>query len=108
MTTAKARSGEIVDVRQLGEALAFTKNSTLILTGSMKVVRMVLPAGKVLAEHTAPGEIAVQCLEGEIAFAAHGKTERLKAGQLLYLAAGEPHSVTAITDSSFLLTVVLN
>ncbi len=69
---------------------------------------MVLQAGKALAYHTAPGEITVQCIEGEITFTAHGKIELLKAGQLLHLVTREPHSVSAIVDSSFLLTVVLN
>jgi quercetin dioxygenase-like cupin family protein len=49
----------------------------------------------------------VQCLEGKIAFTALGKTEELAAGQMLYLTAGEPHSVKCIEDASFLLTILL-
>jgi quercetin dioxygenase-like cupin family protein len=69
---------------------------------------MVMPAGKVISDHKATGEIIVQCLEGKIAFTAMGKTEELAAGQMLYLAAAEPHSVRAIEDSSFLLTILLH
>jgi quercetin dioxygenase-like cupin family protein len=64
-------------------------------------------AGKEIAEHKAPGEITVQCLEGKLAFTALGKTQEVMAGQLLYLAAGEPHSVKCIKDASFLLTILL-
>lgn len=107
MAIPHAQPGEVVDVRPLGSALADTKTQTLFKTESIEVVRMVMPAGKEISEHEAPGEIIVQCLEGKIAFTALGKTEQLEAGQLLYLAAGEPHSVKCIEDASFLLTILL-
>jgi quercetin dioxygenase-like cupin family protein len=68
---------------------------------------MVLPAGKILAEHKAPGEIAVQCLEGRLTFKTMGQTKDLQSGDLLYLSPEAAHSVKAIEDSSFLLTMVL-
>jgi quercetin dioxygenase-like cupin family protein len=71
------------------------------------MVRIAMTAGKEIAEHEAPGEIIVQCLEGKIAFTAKGSTTELKAGQLLYLNAKEPHSVRCIEDASFLLTILL-
>ncbi len=108
MALSHASPGEVVDVRPLGDAIASSKTSTLISTESMKVIRMVLPAGKEITEHKAPGEIIVQCLEGQIAFTALGKTEQLMAGQMLFLAASEPHSVAAINDSSFLLTILMD
>ena len=64
--------------------------------------------GKEISEHEAPGEIVVQCLEGKVAFKALGKTQELEAGQLMYLAAEEPHSVKCVEDASFLLTILLN
>ena len=45
---------------------------------------------------------------GNAWMAALGKTEELEAGQLLYLAAEEPHSVKCVEDASFLLTIMLN
>lgn len=107
MAILHAGPGEVVEVLPLGTAIATTKTSTLISTDSMKVIRMVLPTGKEISEHKAAGEIIVQCLEGRIAFTAMGKTAELEAGQLLFLACGEPHSVTANSDSSFLLTILL-
>ena len=108
MAIPHARPGEIVDVRPLGSALADTKTRTLFKTENLEAVRMVMQAGKEISEHEAPGEIVVQCLEGKIAFTALGKTETLEAGQLLYLAAEEPHSVKCIENASFLLTIMLN
>jgi quercetin dioxygenase-like cupin family protein len=108
MAIAHVQPGEVVDVRPLGSALADTKTRTLFKTENVEAVRMVMPAGKEIPEHEAPGEIIVQCLEGKVAFTAMGKTNELEAGQLLYLAAEEPHSVRCIEDASFLLTILLN
>jgi quercetin dioxygenase-like cupin family protein len=108
MATHHAQPGEVIDVRPLGAALAETKTRTLLKTENVEVVRLVMTAGKEISEHEAPGEIIVQCLEGKVAFTASGKISELTAGQLMYLAAEEPHSVRCIQDASFLLTILLN
>jgi len=99
-------SGEVVDVRPLGAALATTSTRTLVKTETVTVVRMIVPAGKEIPTHTAKGELIVQCLEGRIAFTVGGKTHDLESGHLLYLATGEPHSLRGIEDGSLLLTIV--
>lgn len=108
MSIPHANPGELVDVRPLGAALAATFTKTLLKTGAMEVLRMILPAGKVIPTHKARGEIIVQCLEGKIAFTAYGKTNELEAGHLLYLPAGEPHSLQGIEDGSLLVTILLS
>ncbi len=107
MATEHAKPGELIDVRPLGAALANSKTHTLFKTKSLEVVRMVMPAGKEISQHTAPGDITVQCLEGRIAFTANDKTQQLGAGQMLYLNAEVPHSVQCMEDASFLLTILL-
>lgn len=74
---------------------------------NLEVFRLVVPSGKEISEHKAKGDIIVQCLEGTVAFTFSGKTENLRAGALLFLGIGEPHSVKGIEDSSILLTVLL-
>ena len=73
----------------------------------MEVIRLVVPAGKEIPEHRAKGDIVVQCLEGRVAFTALGRTHTLEAGALLYLPAGEPHSLKGVDGASLLLTVML-
>jgi quercetin dioxygenase-like cupin family protein len=107
MAIPHAKPGDVIDVRPLGPALATAKTSTLFKTEKMQAIRLVMAAGQVIAEHRAPGEITVQCLEGKLAFTALGRTRELGAGQLLYLEAGEPHSVECIENASFLLTMLL-
>ena len=86
--------------------LETTPTRTLVKTEAVTLVRMVVPAGKDIPTHAAKGELIVQCLEGKIAFTACGRTHDLEAGHLLYLPAGEPHSLRGIEDGSLLLTVV--
>lgn len=107
MAIHHASSGEIVDVRPLGAAVASTITSVLVKTAVLEVIRLVIPAGKDVPEHKAPGEITVQCLEGAVDFTADGRTQRLAAGQLLYLAAGVAHALHGVSDASVLVTVLL-
>lgn len=105
MAIEHANPGDVIDVRPLGAALAGTKTAALLKTANLEVIRLVMTAGKELAEHKAPGDITVHCLEGKIAFTAAGVTRELAAGQMLYLTAGDPHSVKCIEAASFLLTI---
>jgi len=47
------------------------------------------------------------CLEGEIAFDAHGRTTILRPSEMVYLAGGEPHAIRANKDAVALLTILL-
>jgi quercetin dioxygenase-like cupin family protein len=108
MAITHANPGDVIDVRPLGSSLATAKTTTLLKTGKVEVIRLVMTAGKELAQHKAPGEITVHCLEGKITFTALGQTHELTAGQMIYVGAGEPHSVKCIEDASFLLTILLH
>jgi quercetin dioxygenase-like cupin family protein len=107
MAIPHAKPAGIVDVRPLGSALTSTQTTTLVRTEQVEVIRLVVPAGKDIAEHKAKGEIVVQCLEGRVAFTAFGKTQDLETGKLLYLPTGEPHSVRGVQNASLLLTILL-
>ena len=106
MSIQHAKPGEVIQL-PLGTGLCSSKTMTLAKTADLELIRLVLPAGKEIPTHKAPGQIIVQCLEGRVAFTAEGKTEELTAGQLLYLSAGEPHAVKGIDDSSLLVTLLL-
>ncbi len=106
MSIPHAKSGEVVQL-PLGPALGSAKTTTLVKATDLEVIRLVLHAGKEIPSHKAPGEITVQCLEGRVALTAEGKTQELTGGQLLYLAAGQPHALKAIEGSSLLVTLLL-
>ena len=108
MAILHAQSGEVVDVRPLGVAIADSKTTALIKTQHFEIIRMVLLASKEIKEHKAKGDIIVQCLEGHVAFSTMGKNLELRAGHMLYLKSGEPLSLKAIENSSLLLTMLLH
>lgn len=105
MSIPHARSGELIAL-PLGAAWGGSKTTTLVKTSELELIRLVLPAGKEIPSHRAPGAITVQCLEGRVAFTACGATQELRAGELLYLDAGEPHAVKGVENSSVLVTLL--
>ncbi len=108
MAIHHAQPGEVVNVRPLGDLLSSTKTTTLIKTSRLEVIRLVLPAGKIIPEHKTRNELIVQCLEGQVRFSTMGQTRELTAGDLLFLSAEEPHAVEAVENSSLLLTMMLH
>ena len=107
MAIAHAQPGQLIDVRPLGAQIGHERTTTLAKTEKLELVRLVLPKGKEIAEHRAPGPLTVHCLEGQVKFTALGNTATLEAGSLLYLDAGQPHALWAESDASLLLTIQL-
>ena len=107
MAIKHAESGEVIDIRPLGEGLKDATTHALTKTDHLELIRMVLPAGKEIREHSAPKEITVHCIEGAIELRCHDTTQRLEAGRMLFLDAGVSHSLRAVEDSSVLVTMVL-
>lgn len=79
----------------------------MIKTPSFEVIRLVLPEGKVIPPHQVPGEMTAQCLEGKVVMGAGSSEVELTAGVMLYLDGSAPHSVSAVEDSSLLVTILL-
>lgn len=107
MAKPHAASGDIIDVRPLGTALAGRVTTAIIKSAQLELVQLVLPNGTALREHSVPGEITVQCIEGLIEVKTPNVRRELASGQLIHLAAGEPHALKALADSTALLTICL-
>lgn len=106
MAIPHAEPGQMIDATPLGARLAETKTHTLVKTDEIEMIRLVLPAGKELPTHKAPGTIIVQCLEGRVLFTARDDELDMFPGNLVYLTTNEPHAVLAVEDSSVLLTII--
>ena len=98
---------EVIDVRAASAAGPGASPSSLVKSETLEVRRMNLPKGRRIPTHQASGDVTVHCLEGRIAFTANGETRDVGAGQLIVLAAGEPHSLVGMEDSTVLVTKVL-
>jgi quercetin dioxygenase-like cupin family protein len=79
----------------------------LAKTAHMELIRLQLQKGKSMPTHSVPGEITLQCLQGEIACEAHGRVTILRPTEMLFLAGGEPHAIKANQDCVALLTILL-
>jgi quercetin dioxygenase-like cupin family protein len=107
MALERASAGDVIDVHELGPGLARTPTHALYKSESIEVVRIVLPAGKTLPRHAVAGPITLQCLEGEVDFELPRGVVRLGPGSLICIEGATPHALSAITDASLLLTIVL-
>ncbi len=78
---------------------------TLVKEPAFRLVLIALRAGSRMEEHQAPGRISIQTLTGRLRLHAAGTDLELPAGQLVSLERDLPHSVEALTESAFLLTI---
>ena len=107
MAIKHASSGDLIDLRPLGASLDDAQSTTLLRDQQLKVMRLVMPAGKELQDHAVAGPITMQCLEGVLEVTAHGSSRTMRAGDLMYLASKVPHSLRASEDASVLVTIVV-
>lgn len=108
MALVHAQPLDAISVRPLAAQLHEVKTHSLLKTGKLQLMRLVLAAGQSVPEHQVPGEITIQCLEGEAVVSTPGLSRSLGAGELMVLPGGEPHALKAITDASLLVTILLN
>jgi quercetin dioxygenase-like cupin family protein len=78
---------------------------TVFKTNGLRIVLIALHEGSEMARHTADGIISVQVLEGLIQFNTDKQSVELGKGQMLALHERIPHSVKAIRETVFLLTL---
>lgn len=107
MAIPHARPAEVVDIRPLDAQLAFAETITLFKTHRIEVLRMVLLAGKERPRHALAREVVIECIEGRVQVRTDERTATLEAGNLLYLLGHQAHGLTAVLDSSLLVTIVL-
>jgi len=61
-----------------------------------------------LSEHTAPYEVMVYVIDGEVSITISSKSIILKRGEMTIMPANKPHSLTAKTKFKMLLTMIKN
>ena len=81
---------------------------TIFKSENMRIVLIGLRENAVIKTHSANGIISVQILEGKIHFTTEQKTVSLEKGQMIALHEKIPHSVVAVQESFFLLTLAMS
>ena len=79
---------------------------TIYKSETLTLVLMGLHNQAELKPHKANGVITVQVLQGSIKFSTDSQTSVLEKGQMIALHENIMHSVHALTDTFFLLTLV--
>lgn len=106
MALQHAKPQEIVNLRPLGAGLKNAKTAAIVKSEQFEAVRLIVLADAEIAPHKVPGNIMLHCLEGCVSLGLADAAIELKAGEWVYLAGGEMHSVKGIEDSSLLLTIL--
>jgi quercetin dioxygenase-like cupin family protein len=78
---------------------------TLAKHDAMRVVLVVMRAGGRMGEHHADSAISVHCLKGRFCLDVAGATHDLTPGDVLVVGDRLPHSVVAVDECAFLLTI---
>ena len=96
-------------IRQMKEEESWEQTGrsakTLHKLNGMCLVLNSMKAGTVIKPHQANGPISVHCIEGELKFHTDKESVTLQKGEMLSLQEYVRHSVEAVKESSFLLTI---
>lgn len=87
------------------ESVARHRAEILVKSDTLRIVLMTALKGAILHEHSAPGPITVQPLEGKFTFTIDGEPRQLGVGEIAVVAPGIRHAVHCDEDGAFLLTI---
>jgi quercetin dioxygenase-like cupin family protein len=97
------------EVAQLREQTAWRQGDrnakTLVKEADFRIVLIALRAGSGMEEHRAAGRISVQTLMGHVRLQTAGTNVDLPVGRLVSVERDVPHTVEALEESAFLLTI---
>jgi quercetin dioxygenase-like cupin family protein len=79
--------------------------TTLAKQGPLRLTLVAMRKGARLQEHRVEGPATFHCLRGKLQFDLGDGSVELRKGTVLALDAGVSHTVTAASDSSFLITL---
>ena len=105
MAQTHATFGEVIAAGPLGDQWSAAKSQTLVRESDVQISRLVLPRGHILKPHCVNQHLVFQCLEGSIVFETMERKLTLNPGDLCHIRPGEEHAVSALKDSSALLTL---
>ena len=100
---SQVHTGLLEDLPIIREA---TTSRVVVNNDVLRFVLFSFDAGQLLTEHASPKAVIVQLLTGELEFTVAGETSVLSPGDIVYLAPGDRHALTALEPSHLALTMV--
>ena len=107
MAIEHTQPGQPVNVSPYADRLSEQSTFAIFKSRDLEVMRLVLAAGRSLPTHKVPGEVTIQCIEGQLEISTPHHTKILDPGHLILLSGGQLHGVMALQASSALVTVAL-
>lgn len=83
-----------------------TTSRVVVNNELLRVVLFAMDAGQELTDHSSPRAVTLQALEGAMTVGVGGTTHRVDAGDVIYLAPDERHTVLAESPARFALVMV--
>ena len=98
------------ELEQLKQHDSWRRNSgrsskTLVKHPSLHVVLILMKANSQMTQHHVDAHISIQLLQGRMLLQLPDQKVEICAGELFALDYGIPHDVTALEESSFLITI---
>ncbi|MFH5832432.1 cupin domain-containing protein [Halalkalibaculum sp. DA3122] len=106
MNKGHVHAGEVINLNTLKGDMSPDSTYALVKTSDMEVIRMVIPEGRNIDEHSVDGQVTIQCLNGTVQFRLGNETRELSSGSWLFLDRNQPHSIYAETDAVLLVTIL--
>ena len=88
MALVHAKSGEVVDLKPLGEKLKQMKTAAIVKADSFEAIHLVVLAAQEIPSHQISGHMTLHCLEGRVSLGLEHSTIELNAGEWVYLGGG--------------------
>ncbi|MDB5945095.1 MAG: hypothetical protein JWQ33_121 [Ramlibacter sp.] len=107
MALPHAQLLDVINVNPLGAGLRDAVSTSLLKTGRIQLLHLVLPAHADQPPHHVDDECTIHCLEGEVEVVMPGGTRHLGQGNVIVLPAGETHSLRARSECAVLVTLLL-
>lgn len=87
------------------ESAARRRAEILVKSDTLRVVLITALQGSKLNEHSAPGPITVQVVEGSFIFTIEDEPRTMEKGDVVIVAPGVMHAVECVNDGAILLTI---
>ena len=104
MTKKDLKKENLIGMLDYQEGAIISK--TLIEKENGTITLFAFDKGQSISEHTASHEAMAQVVEGSVEFTISGEKYELKAGEMIIMPGGEPHSLEATSQSKMLLTMI--
>ena len=106
MNHGHVESSEVINLETMKGDMNVDASYALVKSNDMEVIRMALPRGKEITEHSVEGEMSVLCLKGDIRFRVEGVVRNLGEEDWMYLQKQQTFSYTVKEDTILLVTIL--